>query len=161
MKNLSRFLWLTLSISIVVGCQENNQLSEQTKVLDAELETEIKMQIDSFYNVYGRYNTDWIEFFEDEFTNVFPDTPIRKTTKDSTRILWESIYKRYDVQLIDRGSPSFILSQDMVISHNSFNEIFVNKETNDTIKNPGTYVIAWRRQSDDSWKIVFETVQNN
>jgi hypothetical protein len=136
-------------------------LIESTPVLYAELEAEINMQVDSFYSVYTRYNTDWIEFFEDDFVNIFPDTPIRLTSKDSTKVLWERIYKMYDVQLLDRGSPAFILSQDMVISYNSFNEIFVNNATNDTIKNPGTYIIAWKRQSDDSWKIAFESVQNN
>lgn len=161
MKYLSKLFWLTLSVSIVIGCMESNRLKQQTKVPDAELEAEIKIQIDSFYSVYKRYNTDWIEFFEDDFTNVFPDTPIRKTSKDSTRVLWERIHNEYNVKILDHGSPSFILSQDMVISHNSFNEIFINKETNDTIKNPGTYIVAWRRQVDDSWKIVFETVQNN
>lgn len=161
MKNISRLLGLVLSISMVIGCQENNQLNEQTKVSDAELETEIKMQIDSFYKVYLRYNTDWIDFFEDEFTNVFIDTPIRKTSKDSTKALWTRIYKKYDVQLLERGSPSFILSDDMVISHNSFNEIFINKQTNDTIKSPGTYIVAWRKQLDGSWKIAFESVQAN
>ncbi len=161
MINLNHFIWLILSLLLVIGCQDNNQLNEQSEVLDTQLENEIRTQIDSFYSVYERYNTDWVDFFEDEFTNVFPDTPIRKTSKDSTKALWERIYEKYDVQLLDRGPPSFILSQDMVLTHNSFNEIFVNKENNDTIKNPGTYIVAWRRQSDDSWKIVFESVQNN
>ena len=49
----------------------------------------------------------------------------------------------------------------MAISYNSFNEIFINKENLDTIKNVGTYIINWKRQPDDSWKIVFETLQNH
>ncbi|MBL4708761.1 MAG: hypothetical protein JKY48_10035 [Flavobacteriales bacterium] len=104
---------------------------------------------------------EWLDFFEDEFTNVFPETPIRKISKDSTKAIWEGIYNRNDVQLISRGKPSLITSEDMVIYHNNFHEIFINKQSQDTIKITGTYVVAWRRQPNDSWKIVFESVMNN
>ena len=138
-----------------------NETKKPLKNKSLNLETIIGAKIDSFYMVYEKFDYDWIDFFEDEFTNVFPDTPIRKISKDSTKAIWENIYSRYDVQLIERGKPSFITSNDMVISHNYFNEIFIHKETNDTIKNAGTYIVAWRRQPDNSWKIAFESVQNN
>ncbi|CAZ98064.1 Putative protein [Zobellia galactanivorans] len=31
----------------------------------------------------------------------------------------------------------------------------------DTIKNTGSYIANWKRQADDSWKIVLETLQNH
>ena len=101
------------------------------------------------------------DFYADEFTAIYPETPVKLTNKDSLKAQWEGIYKKYDVQLVDRGEPTIIESEDMAISYNSFNEIFINKETRDTIKNVGTYIIAWKRQADDSWKIEFETLQNN
>lgn len=155
MKNTKLYVFVNfiLLISFTIGCQNKNSTSNH--------ETIIKTYIDSFYTTYKRYNYDWIDFFEDEFTNVFPDTPIRKISKDSTKAIWKNIYKRYHVKIVDYDKPSFITSQDMVISHNNFNEIFINKQTQDTIKNIGTYIIAWRRQQDNTWKIVFETVQNN
>ncbi len=165
MKNLKPlpFFVLILLISIMSGCQyqKKDRLDKPVNTSVSELETIIEKEIDSFYRVYRQFDYDWIDFFEDEFTNVFPDTPIRKISKDSTKTIWEGIYNRNDVQLISRGKPSFITSEDMVISHNSFNEIFINKQSQDTIKITGTYVVAWRRQPDDSWKIVFESVLNN
>ena len=142
------------------GCQNHNKDIAETPVNTSvsDLETIIEARLDSFYTVYKRFDYDWIDFFEDEFTNVFPDTPIRKISKDSTKAIWKGIYDRYEVQLISHGKPSFITSEDMVISHNSFNEIFINKRSQDTIKNVATYVVAWRRQPDDSWKIAFESV---
>ena len=65
------------------------------------------------------------------------------------------------MKLISRGEPTVITSEDMAMSYNSFNEIFIEKISNDTIKNIGTYIITWKRQPDDSWKIVFETLHNN
>jgi len=165
MKNINPHIFsaLILLISVMSGCQskKKDRLEKPVNTSVYDLESIIEDRIDSFYTVYKQFDYDWIDFFEDEFTNVFPDTPIRKISKDSTKAIWKGIYNRYDVQLISHGKPSFITSEDMVISHNSFNEIFINKESQDTIKNVGTYVVAWRRQPDDSWKIVFESVLNN
>jgi len=154
---------LILLIGILSGCQSRKKeiLEKPVGTSISDLEAIIEKEIDSFYIAYKQYDYDWIDFFDDEFTNVFPDTPIRKISKDSTKAIWKSIYDRYEVQLIYHGKPSFITSEAMVISHNSFNEIFINKQNHDTIKNVGTYIVAWKRQLDNSWKIVFETVQNN
>lgn len=163
MKNIKPYVYISLIflVYVVFGCQNKNKCEEKTKMSTSDLEALIETKIDSFYTVYTRYNCDWIDYFEDEFTNVFPDTPIRKTTIDSTKALWRGIYNRYDVQLIDRGKPSFITSQDMVISYNDFHEIFIHKQTQDTTTIIGTYIVAWRKQADNSWKIAFESVQNN
>lgn len=112
-------LLLVISLLLCFACKQ-----EQVKIGTEDLEVIIASRIDSFYTVYERFNYDWLDFFEDEFTNVFPDTPIREISKDSTKAIWENIYKHYEVQLLERGEPSFITSQDMVISHNYFNEIF-------------------------------------
>lgn len=165
MKNLKPlpFFALILLISIISGCQnqEKDRFEKSVNTSVSDLETIVGKRIDSFYTVYKQYDSDWIDFFEDEFTNVFPDTPIRKISKDSTKAIWKGIYNRNDVQLISHGKPSFITSKDMVISHNNFHEIFINKQSQDTIKIIGTYLVAWRRQPNDSWKIAFESVLNN
>lgn len=165
MKNLKllTFLILILLICIISGCQSKKKdtLEKSVNLSITKLETIIKKRIDSFYTVYKQYDNDWIDFFEDEFTNVFPDTPIRKISKDSTKAIWKGIYNRNNVQLISYGKPTFITSQNMVISYNSFKEIFINKQSKDTIQIAGTYLLAWRRQPNSSWKIAFESVLNN
>ncbi|WP_179319452.1 YybH family protein [Winogradskyella helgolandensis] len=131
------------------------------KTSDSELTTLITKQVDSLYSVYERFDYDWIEFYADNYTAIYPNSQIQHLTKDSLKAQWERIYTKYDVQLIHRGRPTIIPSEDMAISYNTFNEIFINKESSDTIKNIGTYIINWKRQPDDSWKIVFETLQNH
>ncbi len=162
MKNRIPLVLILFSL-MMTGCQKHEKAEQENHedVSSTELETIIAKELDSFYTVYKRFDYDWIDFFEEEFTNVFPDTPIRKISTDSTKALWKGIYENYEVQLISHGKPTFITSRDMVISHNPFNEIFINKQTRDTATNVGTYITAWRRQKDNSWKIVFETVQNN
>ncbi|RPD91654.1 hypothetical protein EGM88_14530 [Aureibaculum marinum] len=162
MKKLKSHVSLTVILLIVlIGCKMDKNDQTLTKTSDSELKAIITKQVDSLYAVYERFDYDWIEFYADNYTAIYPDSPIQHFTKDSLRSQWERIYAKYDVQLINRGRPTIIPSEDMAISYNTFNEIFINKENSDTIKNVGTYIINWKRQSDDSWKIVFETLQNH
>ena len=162
MKNLKLHLpLLVLMLSVLIGCEKDKETVPETKTPDSELTALIAKQVDSLYAVYERFDYDWIEFYADNYTAIYPDSPIQHLTKDSLRAQWEQIYDKYDVKLIDRGRPTIIPSEDMAISYNTFNEIFINKESSDTIKNVGTYIINWKRQPDDSWKIVFETLQNH
>ena len=162
MKLLKRHVWLiALVFSLLMGCKNETTVEPVAKPSDSELKTLITKQVDSLYSVYERFDYDWIDFYADNYTAIYPDTPIQHLTKDSLKTQWEQIYAKYDVQLLDRGRPTIIPSEDMAISYNTFNEIFINKESLDTIKNVGTYIINWKRQVDDSWKIVFETLQNH
>ncbi len=162
MKNFKFHLHLTILLFFVLaGCKKDSKAEPQVKTSDAELTTIITKQVDSLYTVYERFDYDWIEFYADNYTAIYPDSPIKHMTKDSLRAQWKQIYAKYDVKLIHRGRPTIIPSEDMAISYNTFNEIFINKESSDTIKNVGTYIINWKKQPDSSWKIVFETLQNH
>lgn len=162
MKNLKLCLpLLVLLFSVPIACKKDKEVEPETKTSDSELTALITKQVDSLYTVYERFDYDWIEFYADHYTAIYPDSPIQHLTKDSLKAQWEQIYDKYDVQLLHRGRPTIIPSEDMAISYNTFNEIFINKESSDTIKNVGTYIVNWKRQPDDSWKIVFETLQNH
>lgn len=152
---------MILMLIVLVGCKKHKNTDTATQTSDSELIDLITKQVDSLYSVYERFDYDWIEFYADNYTAIYPDSPIQLLTKDSLISQWEQIYAKYDVQLIDRGRPTIIPSENMAISYNTFNEIFINKESLDTIKNVGTYIVNWKRQTDDSWKIVFETLQNH
>jgi len=161
-------MYATLKPSIVLlilslsfgACAPKDPQHTTPKTSEEELKSIITAQVDSLYKLYEQFGYAWIEFYADEFTAIYPETPVSKKLKADLISEWDDIYKKYDVKLLDRGRPTIIPSEDMAISYNSFNEIFINKETSDTIKNVGTYIITWKRQADDSWKIVFETLQN-
>lgn len=162
MKSLKlRLSLIALLFSFLIGCKNENKIEPLLKTSDSELTALITKQVDSLYAVYDRFDYDWIEFYADNYTAIYPDSPIQHLTKDSLKAQWKEIYAKYDVKLLHRGRPTIIPSEDMAISYNSFNEIFINKESSDTIKNVGTYIVNWKKQPDDSWKIVFETLQNH
>ena len=158
--NLKLMSFSILLALLTTACQNKQPVNESPKTSSADLQIEIKKQVDSLYHAYEKFGYDWIDFYTDEFTAIYPDTPVKLTKRDSLITQWEGIYKKYNVQLVDRGEPTVIESEDMAISYNSFNEIFINKETNDTIKSVGTYIVAWKRQPNNTWKIVFETLHN-
>ncbi len=161
MKHLTlRLLLIALSFIAITGCRNETNLDSATKTSDSEITDLITKQVDSLYAVYERFDYDWIEFYDDHYTAIYPDSPIQHMTKDSLKAQWSRIYAKYDVKLLNRGRPTIIPSEDMAISYNSFNEIFIHKESRDTINNVGTYIVNWKRQPDNTWKIVFETVQN-
>ncbi len=162
MKNYKFHLPLiALLFTALVGCKNKPKLEPQPKTSDAELTAIITKQVDSLYTIYERFDYDWIDFFADDYTAIYPNSPIKQMTKESLKAQWERIYKKFDVKLLHRGRPTVIPSEDMAISYNTYNEIFINKETRDTTKNVGTYIINWKKQPDNSWKIVFETLQNH
>ena len=161
MKTLKLSIAVSIAFFTFIGCEEEVKVRPPKKLTDAELEMLITQQVDSLYATYVKFDYDWIEFFADNYTAIYPNSPIQQIAKDSLRSQWKQIYAKYDVQLLDRGRPTIIPSQNMAVSYNTFNEIFINKETGDTIKNVGTYIINWKKQPDDSWKIVFETLQNH
>lgn len=162
MKNFKlHLLLIVLSLNLLFGCRNERNIEPISKTSDSELIKLITKQVDSLYAVYERFDYDWIEFYDNTYTAMYPDSPIQHMTKDSLIEQWKRIYAKYDVKLLSRGRPTIIPSVDMAISYNSFNEIFINKETLDTIKNEGIYLVNWKRQPGDSWKIVFEAVHNN
>lgn len=149
----------TLMALLAMGCKNEPTTVTAPKTSETELVAEITKEVDSLYAVYERFDYDWMEFYDDHFTSIYPGTPIQHMTKEALKEQWKEMYEVFDVQLLDRGRPTIIPSEDMAISYNSFHEIFINRETQDTIQNKGTYIVNWKRQADDSWKIVFETVQ--
>ena len=62
--------------------------------------------------------------------------------------------------LKERGKPIVEVDGDQAFHYNTFDEIFINKTTQDTFDNIGTWVVIWKRQKDKSWKIEFETYQS-
>ncbi len=70
------FFGFTLLFGVMTGCQIKKQerLENPVKSSVAELETIIGNEVERFYKAYRKFDYDWIDFFEDEFINVFPDT---------------------------------------------------------------------------------------
>ncbi|MCB0661835.1 MAG: hypothetical protein KDC24_03770 [Saprospiraceae bacterium] len=161
MKNLTFTILILAFLFILHSCKEEHSVNDNAKTSDAEMIEIITKEVDSLYKVYERFDYGWMEFFAENYAAIYPDSKVQHMTRDSLISQWKRIYSKYEVQLLDRGRPTIIPSEDMAISYNTFHEIFINKETRDTSDNTGTYIVTWKKQADGSWKIVFETLQNH
>ena len=159
MKSLNHSLTIfgLLVMFFIQSCQEPNKPSFENKNSTARIETQIKNEIDALYDVYTKSDLKWVDFYKDVYTVSAMDGSIQTKYADSLRIEWEDIYNRYEVILKDHGEPTIIASGDQALHYNTFDEIFIKKATNDTIINIGSWVALWKKQSDNSWKIEFET----
>lgn len=159
---LRAFIKTVLGISILFGIhsckdKQNTGIELQIVSTDSDNEIEVRKEIEGLYEVYTKSDLKWVDFYKDEYELASDDGMVKKKYADSLRIEWEDIYNRYDVILRERGKPILSVSGNQAFHYNSFDEIFIKKETNDTIENIGTWIVLWKKQKDDSWKIEFET----
>ncbi|MCF4101906.1 hypothetical protein L1I30_09525 [Gillisia sp. M10.2A] len=137
--------------------QKGPGIENEEVTSNSDRETEIRSTIEDLYTVYTKSDLKWVDFYNAEYELASDDGKVYKKYADSLRIEWEDIYSRYDVVLRERGEPIIDLSGDQAFHYNSFDELFINKTTKDTIENIGTWIVLWKRQKDKSWKIEFET----
>ena len=88
-------LTVLISSIIMLGCQNKSKpTANAQKKSESELKEIIKQQVDSLYLEYEKFGFEWIDFYEDEFIAIYPDSPVKKVTKDSLIAQWEGIYEK-------------------------------------------------------------------
>lgn len=164
MKSLNYYLstFIKTSIGLLLlfllqSCQEQKKSSSEIEYSNTDIETEVKKEIEALYDVYTKSDLKWVDFYKDVYTIGSSDGTIKTKYADSLRIEWESIYNVYDVILLEHGEPTIIASGNQAFHYNTFDEIFIKKATKDTTSSIGTWIVLWKKQSDNSWKIEFET----
>ncbi|APQ17213.1 hypothetical protein [Maribacter hydrothermalis] len=149
-------VWILILIQSC-GEQSKTEFELEKEATDLDSETEIRKTIEDLYGVYTKSDLKWVDFYKDEYKLASDDGTVQEKYADSLRIEWKDIYNRYDVILKERGKPIISVSDNQVFHYNTFNEIFIKKATKDTIENIGTWIVLWKKQKDNSWKIEFET----
>ncbi|PNQ72274.1 hypothetical protein C1T31_13205 [Hanstruepera neustonica] len=146
-------------VLIFQSCEnQHNTTSEIDKVSkDSISEIEIKKTIEDLYEVYSKSDLQWVDFYKDKYNIVSGNGTVKTINRDSLRVYWKNMYEKYNVILNNRGKPILSVSGNQAFHYNTFDEILINKTTNDTIENIGTWVVLWKKQKDGSWKIEFET----
>ncbi len=159
LNNFGRSLFGIIIVLIFLSCKNRQSTTAEIDSVfkDSIFEIEIKKTIEDLYKVYSKSDLQWVDFYKDKYTIVSGNGAIKTIDRDSLRAYWEKMYKKYNVILNNRGKPTLSVSGNQAFHYNTFDEILINKTTNDTIENIGTWVVLWKKQNDDSWKIEFET----
>lgn len=139
----------------------NNQNSSNSYAnAKTTAESEVQKAIATAYNYYTKSDIRWVDFYNDKYTVITGDGTALTMYADSLRKNWLKRYKNYDVIVLNHGQPTVIASENQALHFNTASEMFINKTTNDTTKNgAGTWIALWKKQNDNSWKIVWETYQ--
>ena len=148
MKKITLFLILAV---LIIGCNESEVQS------DKEIESEITKLYNNLYEDYRAFDVD-------KFTNYYQDDVIRmgtdgtyETGKDIFKKGWIESAEKFDMVLLDYSKPTVLVGQDQVVTFNTYDELFINKETRDTTEVHGTWIGIWKKQEDGSWKLRMTT----
>jgi len=155
---LLNILWIVLLIFFVQSCQSQDKTSLADKG-NSNTYAEVKQAITQANDYYRHGDIKWVDYYNDTYTEITPDG--RSVTKyaDSLRNQWTKMNKKYKVVVRKPGEPTIIASGTQALHYNTASEMFINKATNDTMDNTGTWIALWQKQNDNSWKIVLETYQ--
>lgn len=139
-----------MSLVFVIACNtpEPQQLSAEADILEA------------WNGLYETYTDGTL----DEMLTYYQDDVIRMGQGGTTQIGkelfregWERTYERYDVEILDYSQPEILMGQDQVVTYNTYDEIFISKETSDTTRANGTWIGIWKLQDDGFWKLRMTT----
>jgi len=146
-----KYLYLFIPIILLTNCQSTVQNSNE------EIEAIILQEIDGLYEVYTKSDLKWVNYYQDEFTAISNNGTSQLRNAKDLRVQWKNIYEKYEVVLRDHGPPTLLVSQDQVVHYNTFDEILIEKETADTTVSIGTWIVVWKKQENNTWKINLET----
>ena len=150
-------LYLIILMALLTNCQGIDKDATNRIETIPEIEATVLKEIDGLYEVYVKSDLKWVDYYQDEYTVISTDGSTELKKAKDLRDEWQSIYSRYDVILRDHGQPTLIASNNQVVHYNTFDEIFIKKETGDTIVSLGTWIAVWKKQEDNTWKINLET----
>lgn len=141
MKNL-----FILSLVLIVGCElstNKNLEAEKAAVLEAWT---------GLYEAYSAGNLEeMLTYYEDDVIRMGTSGTIQKG-KEKFRKGWQENYRKNEVEILDYSNPTILMASDHVTTYNTYDEIFISKNTNDTTSVTGTWIAIWKKQEDGSWK---------
>lgn len=130
----------------LIGCDvdtNNNSEAEKQAVLEAWT---------GLYDEYSSGNLEkMLAYYEDDVIRVGTNGTIQQGNEEF-RKNWERTYRENEVEILHYSQPTILMAADNVTTYNTYDEIFVSKESNDTTRVKGTWIAVWKKQQDGTWK---------
>lgn len=138
---------------ITISCNQNNAVNEE------KIKTEVGKAWKGLYNDYENANISFTDYYQEDVIRMGTDGGY-EVGKEIFKKGWVDHYKDNEVQLLAYSQPTILPSRDQAVTFNTYDEIFINKQTQDTTFVKGTWVAIWKRQQNGSWKICMSTWHN-
>lgn len=149
-----RLIAIVVLTVFLVGCTANERKSK------ASVKAEVRTVFDDFYSKYEGEDIAFTDYYTEDVIRLAPSGEYTEGVEEF-RKGWEETIENDSFELLSFGEPRFIVSQEQVVSFNTFDEIFIEPESGDTTRYTGTWVAVWQMQPDDSWKIRMTTWHTN
>ena len=150
--NIKNLSLLPLIFVLLISCEENRE----NKGSAEDAKAEVLQEYNDMYEVYSQGDQEFFQFYEEDFVRLDSKGNITKGVSNP-RQEWKEFMNTHSLKLLSYGQPEMIVSPDQVVTINDFEELFIQKEEQDTAYNRGVYVAVWSRQPDDTWKISMDT----
>ena len=145
-------LWLLpLVLIFLTNCKEVPTIEK----LETKAKEEVLKELKAMYASYNKANDEFFDYYEGNFVRVTPKGKIQ-IGKEELKEEWNAYLSSIkSFEFIKYGDPIVINGQDQVITINTYEEWFITSE--DTAVAEGVFTAAWKKQSDNTWKISMET----
>ena len=137
--------------ALFAGCAVESSPTE------AEIEQEIIKTFNELYEAYAGMDVD-------KFSAFYKEDVIRMGTSGSHRIgresfveHWKNSFANTEMVLLDYSQPTILVGKDQTVTFNTYEELFIDRETRDTTFADGTWIGIWQKQEDESWKLRMTT----
>lgn len=155
--NAIKIVGIFFMLFLIQSCQDPKDRVAEKEKSNADIENEVRKEVEALYEAYIVSDLKWTEYYKDEYTLASQDGKIQTKYADSLKSQWADIYDKNEIIFRNHGDINIVASEDQALHYNTYDELFVVKATNDTTVNLGAWITLWKKQKDDSWKIEFET----
>lgn len=146
---------LLLIIPLIILCCYGCQQGEEVAPVDVEADIQAIKDIVADYEA-GANSADidrYLQYYADDVIDIYPNEPAtfgKDAVRDRDRRMFDEITLQdvYTVQDIEVGG-------DLAVAHVTLSAIVTIKASGEHFDTNGNWILVFRKQSDNSWKIIY------
>ena len=154
MKKLLMVISLVFLFCINFSCEQDDRvLVEQKSDVEADIQT-IKASVKEYEAAVNTADIDrYLQLYADDVIDIYPNKPalsgkeaIRKRDQQLfEEVTLQDVYTVQDVKM----------SGDLAVAHVTLSAVITIKASGESFKTNGNWILVFRRQFSDSWKIIY------
>ena len=151
MKRIFMVIPLVFLCYSTVGCQQSEEVAPADVEADIQTIKDIVKEYEAAVNTadIDRY----LQLYADDVIDIYPNMPAlsgKEAIRNRDQQLFEEVTLQdvYTVQDVK-------VSGDLAVTHVTLSAVITIKASGETSKTNGNWILIFRKQSDDSWKIIY------
>jgi uncharacterized protein (TIGR02246 family) len=145
------FMLIPLVVLCCLGCQQDEEVTAVDVEADIQAIRDTVAELDAAFqtaNVDGM-----MPFFSDDAVRIPPNSPAA-VGKDAVRAFYEQMFNEISLKL-EYIIQDIQVSGDLAVAHFTISYIATPKGEQVSFESKGNEIHVWKRQVDNSWKIIY------